>query len=191
MAGTDRFKPGDDVEFVCHDPDPAAPTGGWVPGTFERYTKEGQLLYAIVTPAGGGPASTTKVPIDEVRFPPPPGPLTSPPPPSESGDALPAIVNGMLVVSAFRILPVYGSRIFTWRVILRDHNAGWDGHAGTLATYTVTRVRWTLAAPGIADGEWQDIDADECEGLRGLTWTIAALTFARMIRLDAVPEDQD
>ena len=37
MAPTDRFQPGDRIEYVCHDQDPAAPTGGWVPGFFARY----------------------------------------------------------------------------------------------------------------------------------------------------------
>jgi hypothetical protein len=42
---------------------------------------------------------------------------------------MPAVVNGMLVVSAFRILPVYGSTVFTWRVVLRDHEAEWNAPA--------------------------------------------------------------
>ena len=199
MAETDRFMPGDQIEYICHDPDPAAPTGGWVPGTFQRYLPwppghAGGLadMKAIVIPQGRGEGSALTVPIGELRFPPPaPGPVTAPPPPGESGDMMPVVVNGLLVVSAFRILPIDGSLVFTWLVILRDHDAGWDGGAGTPATYAVTRARWATAAPGVADGEWQDIETDTNEGFRGLTWTVAALTFARMIQLDAAPQDQD
>jgi len=199
MAPTDRFQPGDQIEYICHDQDPAAPTGGWVRGTFQRYLPwpQGHVggsddMKAIVIPQGCGEESALEVPIGELRFgPPAPGPVTEPPPPGESGDAMPTVVNGMLVVSAFRILPVYGRLDFTWRVILRDHDAGWDGNTTTPATYTVTRVRWATADPRVADGEWQDIDTNDNEGFRGLTWTIAALTFARMIRPDAAPQDQD
>jgi hypothetical protein len=72
-------------------------------------------------------------------------------------------------------------------VILRDHEARRDAPA----TYTVTRVRWATAAPGVADGEWQDIDTGSNEGFRGLAWTTAALTFAGMLRLDAAPSGED
>jgi hypothetical protein len=200
MADTDRFQPGDRIEYICRDEDPVTPTGGWVPGTFQCYVPwtPGRDLVpadmkAIVIPQGRGEESALTVPIGELRFPPPaPGPVTEQPPPGESGDVMPAVVNGMLVVSAFRILPaVYEPKAVTWRVILRGREAQRDGRAGTLATYTVTRVRWATAAPGVADGEWQDIDADGNEGFRGLTWTIAARTFAGMISLDAVPQDED
>jgi hypothetical protein len=199
MAPTDRFQPGDQIEYVCHDQDPAAPTGGWVRGIFQRYLPwpEGHVggsddMRAIVIPQGCGEESALEVPIGELRFPPPaPGPITEPPPPGETGDTMPTVVNGMLVMSAFRILPDDDTGVFSWRVILRDHDAGWDGNLTTPATYTVTRVRWTVVAPGVADGEWQDIDANEGEGFRGLTWLIAGLNFARMIRLDAAPQDQD
>jgi hypothetical protein len=194
MARTDRFQPGDPIEYICRDQDPAAPTGGWVPGTFQRYVPwppghvgDSDDMKAIVIPQGRGEDSALTVPIGELRFPPPaPGAVTEQPPPGETGDVMPVMVNGMLVMSAFRILPVYGSAVFTWRVILRDREAEW----GTPAGYTVTRVRWTPVAPGVADGEWQDIDADGNEGFRGLTWTIAALTFARMVKLDAAPQGE-
>jgi len=191
MAPTDRFQPGDQIEYLCHDPDPAAPTGGWVPGTFRCYLPwpEGHVI-----PQGlfGGEETLLEVPIDELRFPPPaPGLVIEPPPPDVTGDVMPTVVNGMLVVSAFRILPDPGSLTFTWRVILRDHDAGWDGTPTAPDTYTITRVRWATAAPGVAHGEWQDIDANENEGFRGLAWTLAALNFARMLRLDAAPQDQD
>ena len=153
MAPTDRFQPGDQIEYLCHDPDPAAPTGGWVPGTFRCYLPwpEGHAggsndMKALVIPQGlfGGEETLLEVPIDELRFPPPaPGLVIEPPPPDVTGDVMPTVVNGMLVVSAFRILPVYGSAVFTWRVILRDHEARRDAPA----TYTVTRVRWATAAP--------------------------------------------
>lgn len=192
---TDRFQPGDLIEYICRDQDPAAPTGGWVRGIFQSYVPwpEGHAggpddMKATVIPQGGNEDSMLTVPIGELRFPPPaPGPVTEPPPPGETGDVMPAVVNGMLVVSAFRILPVYGSIVFTWRVILRDREAQWDDPA----TYTVTRVRWTPVAPGVADGEWRDIDGDGSENFRGLTWTIAALAFARMLKLDAMPDDGD
>jgi hypothetical protein len=203
MARTQRFQPGDQIEYICHDQDPAAPTGGWVPGTFQHYLPRtpttasvlaaGHIggpadMKAIVIPQGRGEDSALTVPIGELRFPPPaPGPVTQPPPPGETGDVMPTVANGMLVVSAFRILPVYGRAVFTWRVILRDREPEWDAPA----TYAVTRVRWTPAAPGVADGEWQDIDADENEGFRGLAWTIAALTFAHMVKLDAAPHGED
>jgi len=192
---TDRFQPGDPIEYICHDQDPAAPTGGWVRGIFQSYVpwREGHVggpddMKAIVIPLGGNEDSMLTVPIGELRFPPAaPGPVTGPPTPGETGDVMPTVVNGMLVVSAFRILPVYGSIVFTWRVILRDREAQWADPA----TYTVTRVRWTPAAPGVADGEWRDIDADGNENFRRLTWTTAALTFARMLKLDAIPDDGD
>ena len=195
MAPTDRFQPGDQIEYICHDQDPAAPQGGWVPGIFQRYVPwpPGHVggsddMKAIVIPPGRDEDSALTVPIGELRFPPPaPGPVTQPPPPGETGDVMPTVVNGMLVVSAFRILPVYGRAVVTWRVILRDREAQWDAPA----TYTVTRVRWTRAAPGVADGEWQDIDTDSNDGFRGLTWTIAAPTFARMLKLDAAPHGED
>src|SRR5262249_54012986 len=121
-------------------------------------------------------------------FPPPaPGPVTEPPPPGETGDVMPAVVNGMLVVSAFRILPVCGSIVFTWRVILRDREAQWDDPA----TYTVTRVRWTPAAPGAAAGKGRHTDADANENTGALTWPSAARPFARMLKLDAAPHGED
>jgi hypothetical protein len=195
MARTDRFQPGDPIEYLCHDQDPAAPTGGWVRGIFQSYAPwpedhagNPDAMKATVIPHGGNEDSMLTVPIGELRFPPPaPGPVTEVPPPGETGDVMPTVVNGMLVMSAFRILPVYGSIAFTWRVILRDHEAQWDDPA----TYTVTRVRWTAAAPGVADGEWQDLDADGNEDFRGLTWTLAASTFVRMLKLDAIPDDGD
>lgn len=193
MAPSDRFQPGDRIEYICHDQDPAAPAGGWVPGIFQRYLPwpEGHVggpddMKAIVIPQGCGEESALEVPIDELRFPPAPGPVTEPPPPG-SRYAMPTVVNGMLVMSAFRILPGDGTGIFSWRVILRDHEAQWD----TPVTYTVTRVHWTATAPGVADYEWRDIDVDANEGFRGLTWTLAALTFTRMLRIDAAPQDQD
>ena len=192
---SDRFQPGDPIEYLCRDQAPAAPTGGWVRGIFQGYLArpEGRAggpddMKATVIPQGGNEDSMLTVPIGELRFPPPaPGAVTEPPPPGETGDVMPAVVNGMLVVSAFRILPVYGSITFTWRVILRDREAQWDDPA----TYTVTRVRWTAAAPGVADGEWRDIDADDNENFRGLPWTTAARTYARMLTLDAFPDDGD
>lgn len=192
---SDRFQPGDLIEYLCRDQAPAAPTGGWVRGIFQGYLPwpEGHAggpddMKATVIPQGGNEDSMLTVPIGELRFPPPaPGPVTEPPPPGETGDVMPAVVNGMLVVSAFRILPGYGSITFTWRVILRDREAQWDDPA----TYTVTRVRWTAAAPGVADGEWRDIDADDNENFRSLPWTTAARTYTRMLTLDAIPDDGD
>jgi hypothetical protein len=195
MARTDRFQPGDPIEYLCHDQDPAAPTGGWVPGTFQRYLPwpEGHCgssddMKATVIPQGRDEDSALTVPIGELRFwPPAPGPVTEQPPPGETGDVMPVVVNGMLVVSAFRILPVYGRIVFTWRVILRDHEAEWDAPA----SYTVTRAEWTPVAPGVADGEWQDIDVNINEGFRGLPWWTAVGTFTRMLKLDAMPDDED
>jgi hypothetical protein len=103
---------------------------------------------------------------------------------------MPTVVNGRTVVSAFRIPPDHGSAVFTWRVILRDHEAGESGSPWAEGGYTVTRVRWATAAPGIAGGEWQDIDQGENEGFRDLDWQRAALAFARMAKLDAMRPDE-
>jgi hypothetical protein len=199
MAHTDRFQPGDRIEYVCRDQHPGAPTGGWVPATFGGYLPwpRGHVggpsdMKATVIPLGRGQEGELAVPIGDLRFPPPlPGPVAAPPPPGDSGDVMPPVVNGRLVVSAFRIPPDHGSTVFTWRVILRDCTAEGGGGPWTLAGYTVTRARWVTAAPGIADGEWQDIDEDAGEGFRGLTWQVAELTFARMIKLDAMRPDED
>jgi hypothetical protein len=199
MASTDRFKPGDLIEYRCRDERPAAPTGGWVPGTFQRYlpwpaghSGGPDGMKAIVIPQGLGDEAALTVPISELRFPPPPPRLDAGlGAPAEPGEAMPAAVNGMPVVSAFRIPPGSAGGVLTWRVILRDDDPERGGRAGTVATYTVTRACWVSVAPGIADGEWRDIDQDGNEGFRGLPWTIAARTFARMTELDAQPRDED
>jgi hypothetical protein len=87
---------------------------------------------------------------------------------------------------AFRILPVYGSTVFTWRVILRDHEAernapaaytsrGSTGPPPPQGSLTANGRTWTQAATRGS----------------GPNWTTAALTFARMVKLDAAPHDED
>jgi hypothetical protein len=92
-------------------------------------------------------------------------------------EAMPAEVDGMPVVSAFRRLPAYGRLNSTWLVILRETLDPAGGNK-----YRLCRVRRSGAA-----GQWEVTEAEP--GAESLSWASAALWFARVVKIDATPDD--
>lgn len=99
------------------------------------------------------------------------------PRPAEIGDVpvIPAVVDGLVVMSAFRMLPAYGRTGDTWTVILREYL---DPAAGN--RYRVRRVR-----EATAPARWIVIE-DET-GADSLAWTEAMLLFSRLASIEAAP----
>ena len=98
--------------------------------------------------------------------------------PADAASGMPAEVDGMPVRAAIRQPPaVYGRLDYTWDVILREALDPANGNR-----YRLCRVRHAGSA-GAA--RWEVIDADP--GARGLTWTTAAMRFARTALTAAAP----
>jgi hypothetical protein len=89
---------------------------------------------------------------------------SEPAPATPNTSAMPAVVHGEPVVSAFRHLPLPGQTDDTYTVITRDE----DGR------YTVFRARF---APAL--GRWS-IDTDH-DVRGGLSWDYAAQVFTRLL----------